>query len=134
MRDSLAPAARAMSRELAAVVEGHHAQLGPLWSGGGGAVQMGQLGSASTRGLRWPPNQWASSAGVGMAGAQAWRDTTMAPQALASRAASAKSSPRKARHQAGSESVTGAQHVHHLDAFTLCDLCVGQFAAESAPE
>jgi hypothetical protein len=60
-------------------------------------VQVRELASAATSAPRWPPNQCASSAGVGIAGAHAWRETTIAPQALARRAALAKSSPRSSR-------------------------------------
>ena len=89
MRDSLAPASRAMSKNW---LRWSKAITHNSFQAGRAAVvrcKWANCWSASTLGLRLPPNQCASSPGVGIAAEHAWRDTTIAPQALATRVESA---------------------------------------------
>jgi len=83
-RASFAPAARRELGELAAVVEREHVELGPGRPCRRGAMQMGQLRIGIDLGVATAAEPVVQLGRCRMAGAQAWRETTIAPQALAS--------------------------------------------------
>jgi hypothetical protein len=77
------------------MVERHHVELVPARPRNGRAVQVRERGVRVDLRVARAAEPVRELRGVGIAGAQAWRETTMAPHAFASRAASAKPWPRR---------------------------------------